>query len=216
MQLPNNKYHTIEKLRFELKNPLPGFEAQRLMLPITRQGNKIEVPDNAKKGAVLILLYEKEGNLTVCFMKRTVDGSVHGGQISLPGGRKEDFDKDLIYTALRETEEELGTEKRKHEVLGILSPLYIPVSNYEVLPVVAFSKNSPAFKINKHEVDELIEVEVDTLLKPDTCKLDKVSVNNLEYEVPVYKVGEHKIWGATAMIMSEFIQIYKCINCKTS
>jgi len=196
----------------ELKKPLPGFEAQRLMLPVTRQDRIIEVPNNAKKGAVLILLYKKNKTLTISFMKRTIDGSVHSGQISLPGGKMEKTDKDLTYTAIRETEEELGASMSKIKVLGILTPLYIPVSNYEVQPVVACIDYEPVFSINQHEVEELLEVSVNQLIHPDTSTFDSITSNNVEFNVPVYKIGEHKIWGATAMIISEFIQVYNRIK----
>jgi 8-oxo-dGTP pyrophosphatase MutT (NUDIX family) len=208
----NKNSDIIEKLKVELKKPLPGFDAQRLMLPITRKEGHIEIPADAKKGAVLILLYEKSGQLMICFIKRTLDGGVHSGQISLPGGKMETSDKNLINTALREAEEEIGSPENENMVLGILSHLYIPVSNYEVLPVVAYCSLNPVFRINEKEVEELIEVSIDILTRNETCKMDKVMVRELEFEVPVYKIGEYKIWGATAMIMSEFIQIYNRIN----
>jgi 8-oxo-dGTP pyrophosphatase MutT (NUDIX family) len=215
MYLSKNKNKSIPDLLFEeLKKPLPGLAAQRLMLPVTRQENRSVVPENAKKSAILILLYERKGHFTICLIKRTIDASAHSGQISFPGGKKENTDKDLIYTALRETEEEIGAKTDQRMVLGLLSTLYIPVSNYIVLPVVAFSHKGPVFNINKLEVEELIEVSISHLLKPDTCKMDKIKVRDSEYEVPVYRVGDHKIWGATAMIMSEFLEIYKKINGK--
>jgi 8-oxo-dGTP pyrophosphatase MutT (NUDIX family) len=202
----------IDLLRAELKKPLPGFEAHRKMFPIFRADLNQEVPEHAKKGAVLILLYQKSGYLKLCLMKRPVDGSVHSGQISFPGGGMEIADKDLINTALRETEEEIGCSAIQTQILGILSTLYIPASNYSVLPVVGYYNKTPLFKINKSEVDELIEVKVETLLHPEICTSANVEARDRTYNVPVYDLGKHKIWGATAMILSEFLQVFRQIS----
>jgi 8-oxo-dGTP pyrophosphatase MutT (NUDIX family) len=202
----------IDLLREELKKPLPGYEAHRKMFPIFRADLNQEVPDNAKKGAVLLLLYQKSGYLKLCFMKRPIDESVHSGQISFPGGGKEIGDKDLIKTALRETEEEIGCSGIQTQVLGILSTLYIPASNYSVLPVVGYYNQTPLFNLNKSEVDELIEVKVETLLHPDICTFANVEAKGGIYNVPVYDLGKHKIWGATAMILSEFLQVFRQIS----
>jgi len=202
----------IDLLREELKKPLPGYEAHRKMFPVSRADINLDASDNARKGAVLILLYQKSGKLTLSFMKRPVDGSVHGGQISFPGGGKELSDKNLINTALREAEEEIGCSAIHIQVIGILSTLYIPVSNYSVLPVVGYYGKAPIFNINKSEVDELIEVKVETLLDPEICTSANVEARDRTYNVPVYDLGKHKIWGATAMILSEFLQVLRQIS----
>ena len=201
--------HFSRILKEELKKPLPGIEVQRKMLPVNRLKDKFEIPGHKKDGAVLILLYLKDNEIYTCFIKRSEDGSVHSGQISFPGGKKEKHDKDLIYTALRESQEEIGIHLSGINVLGTLSNLYIPVSNYSVYPVIGQIDTHPDFKINTYEVQELIEVPLKKLTGPSICTIGKVQVNNSAYDVPVYDLGRHKIWGATAMIISEFLHVVR-------
>jgi 8-oxo-dGTP pyrophosphatase MutT (NUDIX family) len=204
--------HFLELLRDELQKPLPGVEAQNKMMPISRLKMSLEIPDNVKNGAVLLMLYLKNNKLSICFIRRATDGGVHSGQIGFPGGKKDETDKDLIETALREANEEIGIIPEKIQLLGKLSDLYIPVSNYIVYPFVGFYSQKPKFILNKSEVDELLEVSLNMLINPVHCTLSEITVNNSRLKVPCYNFDSHKIWGATAMILSEFIQILEKIK----
>jgi 8-oxo-dGTP pyrophosphatase MutT (NUDIX family) len=199
--------HFLELLRDELQKTIPGVEAQNKMMPLSRLKMSLEIPDNVKNGAVILMLYLKDNKLTICFIKRATDGGVHSGQIGFPGGKKDETDKDLIETALREAKEEIGIIPGKIQVLGKLSDLYIPVSNYIVYPFVGFYSQKPKFKLNKSEVDELVEVSLKKLINPAHCAFSEITINNSKLKVPCYIFGKHKIWGATAMILSEFVQI---------
>ena len=191
---------------------MPGLESQLQLVPKSRLNDLVPIPENAKKGAVLILLYEDNLQLMLAFIERTNDGGIHSGQISFPGGKYDKTDKDLVYTALREASEEVGINTKNVSVLGNLSTMYIPVSNYTVSPTVGFHPGKPNFILNPNEVASLIEIPLKHILDENNKGLGIVDVRGVEYEVPLYKAGKHQIWGATAMILSEFVQVLKNIN----
>ncbi len=205
----------IEKLAQTLRSPLPGPEAHLHMAPpmFRKFAEQMKVPPSARTAAVLLLLYPHENRLYIPFMRRTQDGRVHGGQISFPGGRVEQEDKDLTHTALREAEEEIGVPAREVEILGSLSELYIVPSNFVVHPRVAFLDHRPEFFPSEEEVDEIIEVEVDILLRPETRQLmSKKFTNGKILETPAYVVREDvTIWGGTSMMLAEFLKVFKNI-----
>ena len=186
---------------------LPGISAHKKMAPPERiNSNYTPEPKNAPESAVLILLYEDEQGLQLPLIKRSNNGSVHSGQIGLPGGKTEPADPDHIYTALRETEEEIGVKVNKQDVVGELSPLYIPVSNFIVRPVVAYFPEKPVFKLNPAEVDEIHTISLDDFLKTDIT-IKKLKLQNRPVDIPFFCIGKTEIWGATAMIISELKDI---------
>jgi len=206
----NNKIFPliVENLQNELKKELPGIAAHLIMAPKMRllSADKFE---NAVNSSVLILLYLKNKIIHFVLIERTKNHSVHSGQISLPGGRYETIDENLINTAIRETYEEIGVMSKKIEVIGKLSEIYIPPSNYLVLPVIAFSTKKINFKPNPHEVNKIIEVSLNDLLNANNCTN---SIFNKNIEAPCYNLNNKLVWGATAMILSEFSIILKrCI-----
>ena len=136
-------------------------------------------------------------------IKRVPDGLVHGGQISLPGGSQE-AGESLRQTALREAREEIGAACAQVELLGELSPIYIPPSNFLVTPTVGCVDQPPDFRCDPREVDELIEVPLSALFDRDVVKREPWVLRGATVEVPFYQIGPHKVWGATAMILSEF------------
>lgn len=140
-------------------------------------------------------------------MKRTLDNTPHSGQISFPGGRFEPGDNSLQDTALRETEEELGISSSEIEILGHLTPLQIHVSNMEVKPFIGVSYKKPLFKPNPREVDYLIEVKVKDLLNPGIIERKVEYIRGNKIEMPYYNIRDNHIWGATAMMLSEFLDI---------
>ncbi|PLX11628.1 MAG: coenzyme A pyrophosphatase [Marinilabiliales bacterium] len=198
-----------DKLKTSLQN-LPGIEAQLKMAPITRLQELQKQRNSAKprKSAVLVLFYPYKEKLMLVLMKRTDDNTVHSGQISFPGGKYEKQDKNLQETALREANEEMGIIPEKVEIIGELSKLYIPPSNFEVFPYVGFTAERPDFIANKIEVARIIETEVNILLNPATfTKKDINHRNGSLVNVPCYYFDNNLIWGATAMLISELTMI---------
>ena len=199
----------INNIKSELLKPLPGLKYQAKMAPSARLNNYNPNPKFARKGGVLLLLYYSDNELNIALIKRAKDGGVHSGQIAFPGGKHEQEDSSIIETALRETNEEIGVNKNSIEVLGTLTNLYIPVSNYNVYPTVGFCNTEPKFTINKSEVEKMILLPLNNFIKLENIKSGKITVKNQEIETKFYKINDQIIWGATAMIISEFIEHIK-------
>ena len=197
---------TISKLKERLQQPLPGFEAQKIMIgrvlpmPLT-------VPDHARLSAVLSLLFPIDDVLHILLMKRREDNTAHSGQVSFPGGSYEPSDTDFKATALREAQEEVGIMSRDVDILGALTSLYIPVSNFNVYPYVGFAQQRPVYNLSRAEVSYVMEVPVHELFHPDRKTVTDVvspAMPDLIREVNAYKLADGTIiWGATAMILSE-------------
>ena len=161
-----------------------------------------------KRASVIILCFQdNNGNISIPLIKRQIYNGVHSGQISLPGGKKDEKDKTLWKTATRELNEELGVDLSYIKKIKKLKSIYIPPSNFLVTPFIAYSKKSPDFKINKREVAELIIVKLDDLilLNKVNKRVTNSYLNNVK--VPGYKINKNFIWGATAMILKEFKHI---------
>ena len=141
--------------------------------------------------------------------RRSQDGRVHGGQISFPGGRREPVDVDFTATALREADEEMGIKEDKLEVLGALTELYIPSSNSIVYPRLAVAEQRPDFIADPVEVDEIIEVPVEQFLDESRLGQHQVDVHQgMSIKALRFVVnGKELIWGATAMMMAEVVQL---------
>ncbi len=203
--MPINTQH-IELLKTRLKEPLPGRPAQERMIgrvvtmPLT-------VPDNAKPSAVLCLLFPINDELHVLLMKRREDRTAHSGQVSFPGGKVELTDENYLFTALREANEEVGIQPHEVDVLGALTPLYIPVSNFNVFPYIAYSPQRPVYNLSQNEVSYTIEVPLSSLMAPERKTITDVkspATPNLISNVNAYVLADGTvIWGATAMIISE-------------
>lgn len=191
-------------------NNLPGLLSQMKMAPVTRLNELKEVcKKSAKKSAVLILFYPKNEEIHIAFIKRSLDNSVHSGQISFPGGKLEETDKSLIHCALRESNEEVGIIEESIEIVGMLSKLYIPPSNFDVFPVIGITYNTPDFKING-EVQKVLEISLDSLINPKNCITRNIKHRNGNLvDVPCFLIQGEIIWGATAMIISELIDVIK-------
>lgn len=195
-------------LKDRLKKEKPGLLAQLRMCPQPPPSIKAcpEDEDDCLKAAVLILLYPKNNRPHLVFIKRSHTVHHHQNQISFPGGQKEGTES-LEQTALRETEEELGLNQQKIKVLGQLTPLYVAASNYLIHPVVAFLEETPHFQAQPEEVAEIIEVPLEHLLKEENLKKEIWTLRGRKALVPFYHFQDHKIWGATAMILSEFLSL---------
>ena len=170
-----------------------------------------ETSKSAKKAAVLALFYPNNNGETylVLILRKTYKG-VHSAQIGFPGGKYEEEDKDLMITAIRETEEEVGVPEAMVEVIKTMSPMYIPPSNFMVHPYLAVSESTPNFVKQDDEVEAIIEVRlVDFLAETNSITTRVPTSFNVEVDVPAYKFNDHIVWGATAMMLSELKDLLK-------
>jgi 8-oxo-dGTP pyrophosphatase MutT (NUDIX family) len=202
------------KLKAELQKDLPGTEVQWQMASSDRMLKNFPrvAGKNARVAAVLILLYPEAGSVYTVFMQRPDYDGVHGGQISFPGGKKEPFDTDIIQTALREANEETGADTSKTEILGILTPLFIPVSNMIVTPVVGWTEKKPLFNHKPEEVVFLFEASIERLRDPAIVKTKPFKIRDEMIDVKYFDYDGHVIWGATAMMLHELLIIIKKIG----
>lgn len=200
----------LNNLKEELKKDLPGEKAQIKMAPGVR--NHFKTTEQSRNAGVLILIYEKNQELYVSFIQRTEYNGPHSGQISFPGGKFEQGDKNIIETALRETNEEIGVNPKMVDIYGQLTPLHIPVSNFTVYPVIGIHKTTPQFKIDSLEVKKVIEVKLIDLLNTENCTSKEFKYGDLSFVAPIYNPDNLTIWGATAMILSEFLEIIRKNN----
>lgn len=204
-----NPVYTIQDVKQALS--LADFDtdsAQKKMTPSSRESHR--EPGKSGKvrlGSVLVLLYPIHGELQLVLTRRRDDLNSHPGQMSFPGGQHESQET-LLMTALRETEEEIGISAELLEVIGELAPLYIPPSDFEVHPFVAWhcNGNRPNFSPNPGEVAEIIEVPLRHLLDPSSRDEQPWDFHGHSITVPFYTVDEYKVWGATAMMISELVE----------
>ncbi len=205
----------IARLRKALACPLPGPEAQLRLAPLPRHSRSQTYPHAEcppQPAAVLILLYPHNGVLHLPFTRRTDIVATHRGQISWPGGAQEG-EESLVGTALRETKEELGVDPAVVEVLGQLTPLHTGSSGYLITPVVGWAPARPAFQPDPREVAELLEVELALLCAPGVLCQERWPFQDGQRLVPCYRLGpEIAIWGATAMILSEFLAVVERVG----
>ncbi|BDS12141.1 NUDIX hydrolase [Aureispira anguillae] len=208
----------IEQLKERLKEPLPGLDAQLKMMSSGLKKNNpdmyFKASDQAKKACVMLLLFQKENKWYTVLMERPESPYAHSKQVSFPGGGLEEFDADLAAAALRETEEEFGIPNQNITIIGRLSQLYIPVSNYLVYPFIGYLKTAPTYTPDPNEVAEIIEVQIDDLLNPNLQKLTKIKTSSglILKDVPYFSLNQKIVWGATAMMLSEFVEIVKLLK----
>lgn len=206
----------IDRLKIEIHKGLPGTDVQWDMASSDRLLKDFpRTPGNdAVEAAVLLLLYPVNGSLCTVFMQRHDYRGVHGGQISFPGGKKEASDENIIQTAIREANEETGVDPEKINVINKLTPLFIPVSNTVVTPVVAWSEEKPLFQHKSEEVVFLFDAEINKLLDPSIVKTKPFSIRGEMIDIKYYDYEGNVIWGATAMILHELLTIIKNADIK--
>ena len=166
---------------------------------------------SAKKAGVLALFYPNADFNTnfVLILRKTYKG-VHSAQVGFPGGKYEEGDNDLMTTAMRETEEEVGVPTSNLSIIKPMSPLYIPPSNFIVHPFLAVSEYKPLFRKQEDEVEDIIEVSLLDFLNDRNVLMTRVPTSyNVEVEVPAFKLNDHIVWGATAMMLSELKDLLK-------
>lgn len=200
--------HFFTALQQQLAKPLPGLVAQQKMASQVRMGNMAFKPnDRTRKSAVLILMYPYYGDIYLPLIVRPAYDGVHSGQIAFPGGGYELHDRNLVNTALREAQEEIGINARDVRVLGQLTQVFIPPSNYLVQPVVGMLPYKPDFFPDPLEVAGLIEVDVSLLSDKTIVGLKEMIVRGAKIQAPFYDVMGNTVWGATAAMISEFLTV---------
>lgn len=204
----------IANLNDSLQQPLPGRSAQYKMAHAVRRSPP-DPPADAFKAGVLALFYPKHDDWHIVLIERGSDNPKdrHKGQISFPGGRYEESDGDLSVTALREAEEEVGANAAAIQLLGPLTDLYIPVSNFVVHPYVGFLEERPDFVPQVSEVHAILEVPYRKLQDPKT--VDRIDLKITEQltlrKVPYFNIEGKIVWGATAMMLNELITLTRNI-----
>lgn len=200
-----------EIIRREIEKGLPGTEVQWALASsdrLIKDFPRVPRSDSAEAG-VLILLYPSGEKVCTIFIQRPDYDGVHGGQISFPGGKKEKADVDLKSTAIREAAEETGINSVEVEIIGSLTPLFIPVSNIVVTPVVGWMDSKPAFKPDPVEVQFIIEAELMSFLDYSIIKTRPWEVRDEVINIKYFDYHGHVIWGATAMILHELLTIIR-------
>ena len=194
----------IEKLKNNCKGTLPGEKAQNMMLPKSRVDVKFpKTTEHAIPSAVLILLYPNNDDINFILTERTNEVQHHKGQISLPGGSWENGEH-LSETALRETEEEIGIPADEIEIISELTPLFVKVTGYMIHPFIGYVTEKPNIIPDPNEVNNVFTATISDLMNPISTKTELWTIRETPVDVPFYKLDKYKVWGATAMILSEF------------
>ncbi len=197
------------KLTATLLDDLPGEAAQFRMAPMARKRIS-EMPlgdDSIRKAAVMIPLFKNlETDCLLLTVRSTYEGA-HSGQVSFPGGKFDENESDPIQVALREMEEEVGIKAEHVQIIGKLSPIFIPVSKMHVQPVIAWVHDAN-WMANRYEVAQLLEVPIHQLFQTNVIKKKSMEfIPGMPVEVPYFDIQGHVVWGATAMIISELLSV---------
>ena len=199
----------IQKIERRMQAPLPGREAHLRMAHITRR-LYVDAPTAARQAAVLLTLFLKNEEWHIVFIERNAnDRDHHGGQISFPGGKAEPFDGTMLNTALREAEEEVGILREQVKILGNLTELYIPVSNFQVHPFLAYLDAPPTYQLQVEEVNDVLEVPLSHFQQQGTRSVTDIRINSqiTLKNVPYFGLQGRVIWGATAMMLNELMEM---------
>jgi 8-oxo-dGTP pyrophosphatase MutT (NUDIX family) len=212
----------IQKLQKRLEGKLPGIKSWDRMAVKSRKGESIESESlqkyrdwiskdklsNMRKAAVLIGLFKKNDEWCFSLIRRPMNEKNHPGQIALPGGAMEK-NETLMNTALREAFEEVGINPEDVEIIGQLTPIPVPVSEYLIYPFVGVIDYEPEWVLNEDEVEELLILKMSELISSDNGYTEMWDLRGNKVEVPIFKVMNETVWGATAAVLSELIDIAK-------
>lgn len=199
------------QIKEKLSGKLPGAKAHLGLAPLSRKAaleKEIIPPATAQKSAVMILFFEKAEKLHVIYIRRSMYVGIHAAQIAFPGGRYDETDLDLQETAFREIEEEIGIHRSKIELLGKISPIYVPPSNFLISVFVGFLHETPVYLPDEREVGEIIELDVDELLLPNAVQEKSFYIPSSGETVtaPCFATSKCDIWGASAMVTNELLE----------
>jgi 8-oxo-dGTP pyrophosphatase MutT (NUDIX family) len=198
----------IDKLKLNFQAPLPGRVAHVKMASETRLKFKMPSPnERTRESAVLILFYPYKNQIFIPLILRPPYDGVHGGQMAFPGGRVEKEDENLTRTALREAQEEIGVRLTDIKIIGQLTKLFIPPSNFYVQPVVGYMNSKPDFYPDAREVDKVFEVTLEEINNPEIIGRKMLNVKGIEVDTPFYDIQNNTVWGATAMMISELLEV---------
>ena len=209
----------IDRIKANLEGELPGVStwAKMAVKSIKDEKDNLQILNDwlsnenlnaLKDAAILIIMFEKDDEICFPMIKRPDNVKNHPGQIALPGGAKEK-EESLEETALREAQEEIGINPDTIEIIGKLTPIPVPVSGYLVQTYVGIMDEEPEWKLSKEEVADFFILKLSELLDSDTGNYETWELRGFEAKVPIFKVNELKIWGATASVLSEFIELTK-------
>ena len=209
----------IDRIKKNLNEELPGVNswAKMAVRPVKDEKDNLEILNDwlskenlksLKDAAILIALFEKGGEICFPMIKRPENIKNHPGQIALPGGSKEK-EESLEQTALREAQEEIGIDPDKVEIIGKLTPIPVPVSGYLVQTYIGIIDEEPEWKLSKDEVADFFILKLSELIGADNGYYEKWNLRGFDAKVPIFKIGNLKIWGATASVLSEFIELTK-------
>ncbi len=206
----------IQALKTKISKGLPGDRAHQYLVPEKRLSarNIVASKKEFRSSAIGIILFPKNNRLyTLLIQRPTYEGS-HSGQVSFPGGKMDRSDLNLEHTARRECFEEVNLTLNSGELIGELSDIYIPVSNFMVKPFIFYLHHEPDFKPDEREVEHLIYLNIDTLMNDDIQKNGRVQISKGVHQknVPYFEIEQKIVWGATAMILSELKEILKTID----
>lgn len=190
-------------LRTRLAGTLPGLDAQRRFAPY-HVGANWEAPANSRIAAALLLLYPHQDGVAVPLTVRASHLARHAGQISLPGGAT-DPGETLVQAALREASEEIGVDPGSVRVLGELTPVHVLVSGFTLHPIVGIADARPAFQAAPGEVEEVLEVSLADIRDASRIRQGTRIREGVAIEYPYFDILGHQVWGATAMVLGEFI-----------
>jgi 8-oxo-dGTP pyrophosphatase MutT (NUDIX family) len=205
----------LSLLKAALALKLPGEAAQNRLSRLRSYSTAEYLLRNPshRESAVLIVIWPEADTWRCLLIQRPEYDGPHGGQMGLPGGRREETDRDLMQTAIRETLEETGVEVPEEAVAGALSSLYIPVSNFLVQPYVALIRQRPVFHPDPSEVSALLDFDLKLLLKPETLKSkERMLAKGLQARTPYFDIEGSEVWGATAMMLSELAAVLETIS----
>ena len=166
-------------------------------------------PKNTKESAVIVPFLLLNGTWSLIFEKKVKDSSKHAGQMAFPGGSKDKKDKNLLDTAIRETCEEVGICSEDLVILGEIKPTITLKTNFVIYPFAAIVKKPPPYQINRDEVDKLVFVPLDYLIKQHPFPYKKFVFEGKERTTMIIPFEGEVIWGASARILDNFIPLLK-------
>lgn len=205
------------QLHNAIANYLPGEEAHLAMSPVTRGLSSVarRQAKNIRTSGIAIVLFRKQENNSLSFIliRRSEYKGAHSGQISFPGGKKEELDDTLEDTAIRECLEEIGVDLTLSRKLGKMTSVYVPVSNFDIEPFVFYLEDEPDFIRDEREVQEIFAVTIEDLL--DDNNIDTMVIYLGEgiapMKVPCFRFGSYEVWGATAIILNELKTLFRLL-----